>query len=463
MSDRRISRRSVIQGGVAAGAAVLGSQAMASGATDAPVKPSVLLIFADQQHWSALGCVDEFFDTPHLDGLAKDACMFTHSFCTTPQCSPSRSSLLTGLYPSKTGVMGNTGAAGGKALNQETIGAKLQAAGYRTGYFGKWHLGNEAVATKGWDQSRLKISDPRSQADAVTFLKDAGKSTKPFALFVSFNNPHDIYNFKKHTVAEPGRKIPLSPSWEGETFKDKPLVHKQFMLEDQGTAIWGKARSEWEKYRDCYRTKAKLYDSNVGAVLKELKAQGLWESTLVIVTSDHGDMDANHKLIYKGPFMYEHMVRVPLLVRVPKRFGGAAAQRIAAVDAVNVDLAPTIADFCGLAPLKCDGVSLKPVLTGAKGQVAREFVIGQYYSKQRWVNPIRMIRTHEYKLNRTIGFGDELYDLKADPHELRNLADDPKHAAVKKRLVTQLDKWITDNGDPFYSMKPTTRSGKPIA
>jgi len=463
MSDKRISRRSVIRSGVAAGVAIVGSQALARDTKKAATKPNILLIFSDQQHFQAMGSVDEFFDTPHLDALAKDACMFAHSFCTTPQCSPSRSSLLTGRYPSKTAVMGNTGAAGGKALAQETIGSKLQRGGYRTGYFGKWHLGNKAVATKGWDQSRLKISDPRSEADAVAFLKEAGKSAGPFALFVSFNNPHDIYKFKTHTVTPPGRKVPLPPSWEGETFKNKPAVHKQFMLADQGKAIWGKGRSEWEKYRDCYRAKTKLYDSNVGAVLKELKAQGLWDSTIVIVTSDHGDMDANHKLIYKGPFMYEHMVRVPLIVRVPKRFGGKAPRRIADVDAVNVDLAPTIADFCGLAPLDCDGVSLKPALTGTKGQVARKFVISQYYSKQRWVNPIRMIRTHEFKFNRTIGFGDELYDLTNDPHELRNLAADPKYADVKKRLVAQLDKWIKDNGDPFYSLKPTTRSGKPIA
>ncbi len=462
MSEKRISRRDVMQGGLAAGAAIVGSRALARDTKDATRRPNILLIFSDQQHWQAMGCVDPFFDTPNLDALAKDACLFEHSFCTTPQCSPSRSSLLTGLYPSKTGVMGNTGAAGGKALARETIGARLQAAGYRTGYFGKWHLGNKAVATTGWDQSRLKISDRRSEADAVAFLKKAGQSDKPFALFVSFNNPHDIYKFKTHTVRPAGRKIALPPSWDGETFKGKPSVQKQFMLEDQGTAIWGKGRSEWEKYRDCYRAKTKLYDSNVGVVLGELKQQGLWDSTIVIVTSDHGDMDANHKLIFKGPFMYEHMVRVPLLIRVPKRLGGAAPRRIADVDAVNVDIAPTIGDFCGLAPTRSDGVSLKPVLTGAKGQVAREFVIGQYYSKQRWVNPIRMIRTRAFKFNRTIGFGDELYDLKNDPHELRNLASDAKYAAVKKRLAAQLDKWITDNGDTFYSFKPTTRSGRPI-
>ncbi len=194
MSEKWMSRRSMIRRGLAAGTAILGSQALGREGKNATTRPNILLIFSDQQHWQAMGCVDSFFDTPHLDALAKQACMFEHSFCTTPQCSPSRSSLLTGLYPSGTQVMGNTGAAGGKALGRETIGSKLQRGGYRTGYFGKWHLGNKAVATKGWDQSRLKISDPRSQADAVAFLKAAGKSPKPFALFVSFNDPHELRN-----------------------------------------------------------------------------------------------------------------------------------------------------------------------------------------------------------------------------------------------------------------------------
>jgi len=193
-----------------------------------------------------------------------------------------------------------------------------------------------------------------------------------------------------------------------------------------------------------------------------LKKQGLWDNTVIIVTSDHGDMDTNHKLIYKGPFMYEHMVRIPLMIRVPARFGSAKARRITDMDVVNVDIAPTIRDICDLSPVTCDGISLTPTLTGSKGQGTRDFVIGQYYSKQRWVNPIRMIRTHAFKFNRYIRHGDELYDLKDDPHELKNLANDRKFADVKSELSRKLDRWIEENDDPFYSLDTTTRSGKTI-
>jgi len=116
-------------------------------------RPNILFVFADQQHWQAAGFEDPTFTTPNLDAFAQESVRFSHAFCTTPQCSPSRSTLMTGLYPSKTGVWCNVGMAGGDPLKMPTIGAALQQAGYRTGYFGKWHLGKEDTALAGWDES----------------------------------------------------------------------------------------------------------------------------------------------------------------------------------------------------------------------------------------------------------------------------------------------------------------------
>jgi len=466
MNKQTMSRRHFLQTGLATSAGLAVQSRRRASADDTPsakIRPNILLIFSDQQHWQALGCMDSFFDTPHLDALARAGTVFENSFCTTPQCSPSRSSLLTGFYPSKTGVMGNVGAAGGKPLAQATLASELKSKGYRTGYFGKWHLGNQPIATRGWDESNLRINDASAESKAVAFLKESARSAQPFALFVSINNPHDIYNFKRHKPDPAEQEIPLPPSWHQETFGDKPRVHKEFMLEDQGKAIWGKERSVWEQYRDCYRVKTRLYDSNVGSILNELKQQGLWDNTIIIATSDHGDMDTNHRLIFKGPFMYEHMVRVPLIVRAPHQFGGIGARRHTHMDVVNVDIAPTIRELCGLEQIECDGVSLGPILTGSSGRKNREFVIGQYFSKQRWVNPIRMIRTPEFKFNRYVYHGEELYDLKNDPHELKNLARDRKYAEVKKDMSQALDRWIKENNDPFYSLDASTRSGKPMS
>jgi arylsulfatase A-like enzyme len=420
------------------------------------------VIVDDQQHWQALGFEDPFFETPTLDSLAAKSIVFQNSFCTTPQCSPSRSSLLTGFYPTKTGVLGNIRAAGGTPLKQPTIATELQSRGYLKGYFGKWHLGDETSATNGWDERNFESNDVSTEARVVDFLKRSTQSNKSFALFVSFLNPHDIYHFMRDDNGTAGN-IPLPYSWDKETFTYKPPIHKQFMLEDQGRVIWNKERSVWEKYRDFYHKKNKLYDKRVCVLLQEIETLDLVNNTIVIVTSDHGDMDTNHKLIYKGPFMYEHMVRVPLIVYVPQRLQGTKAKCITSIDVSGVDIVPTIRDLCGITMKECDGLSLKPILTNSKGQRERDFVIGQYYSKQKWVNPIRMIRTKEFKLNRYNHYGDEFYDLKNDPHELKNLATDHNYSSMKRELTRELNRWIEQNNDPFYSFKATTRSGEIIA
>jgi len=232
------------------------------------------------------------------------------------------------------------------------------------------------------------------------------------------------------------------------------------MLEDQGETIEKMPRGVWQKYRDAYRDYTKLFDNNVGAILDELKQQGHWDNTLIIITSDHGDMDTNHRLIYKGPFMYDHMMRIPFMMHIPKKYNSVQPGLISDVDVVNVDIVPTIRDFCGLEGKESHGISLMSLLIGSEEYKARDFVIGQYYSKQRWVNPIRMIRTTEFKLNRHIRFGDELYDLKNDPDELINLANVTKYAGIRTQLSKKLNQWIKQHKDTFYSLKTTSRSGE---
>lgn len=465
MGNIDISRRQFLGRSfyASAGVSLLGAGMVLGKSTPLPGGgPNVLVVFSDQQHWQALGFMNPFFDTPNQNAIAKESVVFERSFCTTPQCSPSRSSLLTGFYPHKTKVFGNVRAAGGDPLTQETIGKELQDAGYYTGYFGKWHLGEKEVATAGWDESDRKTNDPRAEKNAVDFLKNHGATKKPFALFVSLHNPHDIYYFKKHKPESPVDGLALPESWEKETFEGKPLIQKQFMDEDQGKVIVEKPKKDWQIYRDCYKSKNKLFDNNVGVILGELKRQGQLDNTIVILTSDHGDMDTEHKLIFKGPFMYEHMMRIPLMIRVPEKVAKISPRHVKDIDVVNVDIAPTIRELCGLKAKKSDGMSLVPLMAGSKDYKRREFVIGQYYSKQQWVNPIRMIRTNDFKFNKHIRWEDELYDLKNDPHELKNLAKDPKYAAVKLELEKKLDTWLKENDDPFYSLKPTSRKGEEL-
>ncbi|MDX9982394.1 MAG: sulfatase-like hydrolase/transferase [Lentisphaeria bacterium] len=429
-----------------------------------PAKPNLLFVFSDQQHWQAAGFVDASFRTPNLDQLAAEGTVFTQAFCTTPQCSPSRSSLLTGLYPAKTGVLGNVGAAGGEPLRLPTVGPLLQEAGYRTAYFGKWHLGKDPVGTAGWDEdfgvTGKETNDDRAVTRrALDFLAGRGGEPAPFALFLSYTNPHDVYHFDREKNPAPKASHPLPDSWHRKDLSTVPKVQRQFMDEDQGRVIVAAEAPAWERYREIYREKVALYDRELGQVLAALEDAGLAGSTLVIVTSDHGDMDTQQGLIYKGPFLYEHMMRVPFVVRLP----GSRVSRQVDFPTVNVDVVPTLADFAGVVPPPTDGVSLRPFLDGSGPLPERDQVVGQYYSKQEWVNPIRMLRTRRHKYNLYRVHGEELYDLENDPGEIHNLAEDAAHAAVKAQLADRLAAWMQANGDPFPTQSPTTRDGTPLA
>jgi len=430
-------------------------------------RPNILFVFSDQQHWQATGFMDASFRTPHLDRLAAEGTVFTDAFCTTPQCSPSRSSIMTGLYPSTTGVLGNLNAAGGTPLAIPTIGAALQAAGYRTAYFGKWHLGNHPVGTAGWDECDFAAGpaskiDPRTTQQALAFLESGRGGGRPFALFLSYNNPHDVYTYDD--TVPPSAEAPedLPVSWRRKDLSTAPAVQRQFMTDDQGRVIVGRDAAAWRRYREVYRQMVALYDEQLGRVLDALDAHGLADGTLCMVTSDHGDMDGQHGLIFKGPFMYEHMVRVPLVVRLPRSQPASACGRRIGFPTVNIDLAPTLADFAGAELPRAHGASLRPLLTGQGEAPQRPFVVGQYYSKQKWVNPIRMIRTSAAKYTTYRVHGEELYDLKSDPDEIHNVAAEAAYAPLKADLAASLETWLRTHDDPFHTQVPTTRFGDPL-
>lgn len=435
------------------------------------MKPNIVFIFSDQQHGRAMGFVDAFFRTPATDRFARESTVFDATFCTTPQCSPSRSTLMTGLYPSKTGMRNNLDAAGARPLSMPTLGAAMQSAGYRTMYYGKWHLGGDPIGTAGWDDRQTfhtdgRYDDPEVTRHATRFLRERGSAgdDQPFLLMLSYNNPHDVYRFRHEHVDNSEQDVPLPESYHRESLANKPEAQLRFMTHDQGTTIHGEPASHWRHYRAVYRDKIAAFDAQVGDVLSALRASGLDENTLVVLNSDHGDMDAHHGLIFKGPFMYEQMVHVPLMIRLPTAMlaDGSAPPRQVSSLVSNADLYPTLLDFAGLPEPDCDGQSLKPCLLGEGPAPQREFVVGQYHGKQQWVEPIRMIRTRRHKLNIYATREAELYDLQHDPHELDNLADEPAHASLRDELAGSLRAWMHANGDTFEQLRPL-RPGAALA
>lgn len=459
LAKSNLSRRDFVKG--TAGLWVTGISSWAKAVEHAESRPNVLFILTDQQRFPYMGAYGKVsVQTPAMNSIAAAGALFTHSFCSTPQCSASRSSIMTGLYPHSTRVMGNISAAGGDTLSPQipALGSIFRKASYRTAYFGKWHLGGDPRdhGYEFWDRCGRGVGEEVAEK-SVQFLEAA---TEPFLLFNSFVNPHDIYGFRriKNEISRSKAGIKLPKNLRDDLSK-KPHPQLQYLQEDQGRAASGLTEEGWRDYLNVYEYLVEKVDGNIGKILTALRKRGLEKRTIIVFTSDHGDHTGGHGLPFKGPAMYEELVRIPLAISFPRRI--PSGKRVDDL-VVNVDLLPTLCDLAGLPTSeRTHGRSLAPLLEGQKVPW-RDYIIAEYYSKQRWVNPIRMVRTKRWKYTPYRKWGEELYDLQADPGELNNLAKEDAHAATKRRLSHILEDWMEKTADPFNTLSPTDRSGRQL-
>jgi arylsulfatase A-like enzyme len=210
----------------------------------------------------------------------------------------------------------------------------------------------------------------------------------------------------------------------------KPSEQQDYVARDQGRATRAYTPQDWIRYRSYYCQLVEKTDANLGAVLSAIPDL---DSTVIVYTSDHGDALGEHGLPFKGPFMYEENVHIPLLVRAPGAFSGSAVRDELVTQA---DIAPTLAS---LARIKWPGKVAGRDLT--RNLAPPDAVFLEYYAKQKWLNPIRTIRTPRWKFNWYDRGNRELYDVARDPHELANLAGQPAVRTVQSQLEARLDAW----------------------
>lgn len=436
-------------------------RASAQGGT---ARPDVIILLTDQQRGDAFGAAGAAdLRTPAMDALARRGVAFTRAFAPTPQCSPSRAALLTGRYPHRTGVMGNTGGRGQPAgmsppldPSLPTLGRVFAAAGYETAYFGKWHLGGNPGAY-GFESHDSSVDDPTLARRVVEFARQrrAGGTRRPLLLVVSWLNPHDIYHVL--AAAPPDARAlaaAILPANLVDDLRHKPLPQRRYLEEDQGKPYVGADAGVWRRYRAFYNGLIETVDREMGSVVGGLGTREV--PAITVFSTDHGDLGGAHGLPYKGPAMYEELIRIPFVISWPGRIEAARSDALVSL----IDLLPTLCDLAGVAPPEgIDGLSLRPVLERRSAGV-RETVFGEYYGKQSWRVPIRMARTARWKYVRYLGDGEELYDLIADPGELRNLATEPAAASERARLSREVDEWMRRTGDPFPRLTATDRAGR---
>jgi arylsulfatase A-like enzyme len=426
-------------------------------------RPDVVIVLTDQQRADAFGAGGATdVATPTMDRLAREGVQFARAFAATPQCSPSRAALITGRHPHRTGVMGNTGGRGqpagmstGLDRSIPTMGRVFAAAGYDTAYFGKWHLGG-TPGDYGFETHDATIGDNVLAGRVAGFLKARANSEaiRPLFLIVSWLNPHDIYGVLNEPMPSARALAAVRlPANLVDDLKQKPFPQRHYLEADQGMPFVGATQDVWRRYRAFYNGLVETVDREIGTVLAALPRRAV--PPVTIFTSDHGDLGGAHGLPFKGPAMYEELVRVPLVISWPGRIRAGRSDALVSL----LDMLPTLAALTGLAaPAGLDGLSLQPLLDRRADRV-RDMVFSEYYGKQAWRVPIRMVRTERWKYVRYLTDGEELYDLQTDPGELRNLARAPAAAAERTRLAGELDAWIRRTGDPFPRLTNTDRSG----
>ena len=430
-------------------------------------QPNVLMILSDQESQVFEEEAGAVLRLPNRKLLERQSIRLTQAFVVAPQCSASRSAVMTGLYPHEAGVVTNVDESSlGRALSPivPTLGKVFRSHGYTTAYLGKWHLTNglgggvspdhdhDALRPFGFDHYHY-ASDARGHGQLVEATADWIRSgpSSPWLLIVSFPfSPHDITRAAKlipSIQVRPGIELP--PNFDDD-LRTKPRPQEEFLQDGPGKASldWGK--EDWLRYRSYYLDLIERTDGYLGTILGALRRRSDAEDTIVVYTSDHGDMGGAHHLPFKGPFMYDELLRVPLLISYPRRF---RAPVVSDSMVSNVDLAPTLAALSGIEwPRPLPGKDFSLLFDHPKAIIRTE-IFAEYYGAGHWVNPIRTIRTAEWKYNLYVAPGREIaaemYDLKRDPGEVHNIANLPTYRNVRQSLAQNLLEWRRNTKDPL--------------
>jgi len=447
----------------AAGSGALMVSSLLRAETGSRKQPNVLFIMTDQQHARMMSCAgNKWLKTPHLDGLAAEGIRFEKAYASNPVCVPSRMSMATGMMPGRIGT-GDNGTGMKATLPQHidgnSMGKVMKRAGYDTFYGGKVHMCRQLAPTSaGYDEF---FKDQRGKLPGACLEFITQERDKPFFAVASFINPHDIcFAHRAHMGKGSNVKDLYEEALAMPLDELPPLPANYGIQEGEPSAIQGKMsttattpsltmRNEydekaWRINRYIYHRLTERVDGEIGKILDGLKQAGLEENTLIVFTSDHGNMDASHRMASKSqPF--EESVGIPFLMKYK---GVIPAGQVDSKHFVSsgLDILPTLCDYAGVEiPQHLIGKSLRPVAEGKSVANWREYVVSE---DAKW----RMLRTEKYKYTT---FSDptskeSLVNMKNDPGEMRNLVDHPEYKEALREHRTLLAQWSESTGDKDY-------------
>ena len=471
--------------------------------------PNILFIFTDQQRADTMACYGNTqINAPNLNALAAQSFVFENGYVSSPICTPSRSTIMTGLWPHVSGCLKNNIRLDDSVL---TI-ADMLPDEYLTAYHGKWHLGNEVIRQHGFDewvsiedQYREYYTDPKylsvlsdyhhfligneytpdkesegsmvfSRGYAAALPEELTKATflgnqaakfihdnrdRPFALYVNIFEPHPPYDGPFNDMYDPA-SIPVSSAFLKNPPSNASLVHR---LRAEESLAGGGFDDEsprtsdedyWRALIARYWGMVTLVDKAVGVMMKALDDAGIADNTIVVYSAEHGDQLGEHNIIQKAVF-YEQSVKVPMLMRVPwltdseTRIPGRYS---------HIDTVPTLLELTGAdVPDHLQGESRVPVLKGEATLADNDVIIDwtgrnldpmERYPELQSIQDVDhriLISFDGWKLNLGEGDQGELYDLNTDPTESTNLFDDASHRDRIKDMASRIREWQRRTGD----------------
>ena len=425
-------------------------------------RPNILFIITDQHHANMLSSAgNPYLKTRALDGMAKAGIRFTNAYVTNPVCVPSRISMATGMMPGRFGVFNNGMKAKiSKEVGDNSLGKLIKSGGYDTFYGGKVHMAPVLSPLRaGYDEF---CKDQRDELPEVCIEFMTRKRDKPFFAVASFINPHDIcfaYNARqakrgkgkplvnalyKEAEALPEDKLPPLPANHAIPKREPEAIEATMKVTATTPAkLIRKDYNErdWRNYRWIYCRLTERVDAQIGRLLDALKKNGLEENTLVVFTSDHGDMDGSHRLASKNVF-YENSAGVPFIMQYKGVIPPSQVDEKSLVSN-GLDVVPTLCDYAGVsAPEYLLGRSLRPVAENQKDNSRRPFIVAEN-------NTGRMLRTARFKycVYKEGEIRESLVDLVKDPGEMNNLAGRKGFEKHLNRHREFMQKWIAESKD----------------
>jgi N-acetylglucosamine-6-sulfatase len=448
---------------------------------DSETQPNIVFVLIDDLRWDDLGCAgNTFIQTPSIDRVAAEGARFLNAFAATPLCSPSRASMLTGMYAHQHGIFDNLERSQ-QSHKLKTFPQELQKLGYETAYIGKWHMGNDNTARPGFDrwfclkgqgtsfdsevnddgrdvQTKGYVTDVLNE-QSLDFVRQPRQ--RPFMLYLSHKAIHPetaqaadgklsdptASNFipaPRHEKLYENVTVPRRPS-AGVPPLDKPALQQEI---DGLGPLGPETGSSDSAILNRLRMLAAV-DEGVGQLLDALADSGQLDNTLFVVAGDHGYFYGEHGLSVERRLAYEEALRIPLIMRYPPVIAAGSTPE-AMVQ--TIDLAPTFVELAGgKIPAAYQGRSLLPILAGETPDDWRDAIFAEYYSDTVFPRVHQLgykaVRTDRWKYIHYIDQDgmDELYDLKNDPYEMKNLANDPASAAQLAAMQERLRQMLAQS------------------